>query len=117
MANKIIYWVTTGLFSAIMLFSASMYIFNHEMAIEAFTGLGFPTYLIYPMAIAKLLGLATILTRFNKTLVEWAYAGFVFNALLAASAHLAAGDQQWAGAVMALVFGLISYFTGKKVRG
>ncbi len=42
---------------------------------------------------------------------------FVFNALLAASAHLAAGDQQWAGAAMALVFGLISYFTGKKVGG
>lgn len=117
MATKITYWATTGLLSLLMLFSTSMYLFNHDAIVEAFTNFGYPTYLIYPLATAKILGVITILTRFNKTLVEWAYAGFVFNTLLAASAHMSIGDGEMGGAIMALVFTLISYFTGKKVRG
>ena len=56
------------------------------MVVESFTQLGYPAYLIYPFATAKLLGLVAIWTKKSETLKEWAYAGFTFDFLLAISA-------------------------------
>ncbi|MGK0175882.1 MAG: hypothetical protein ACI9AT_002269 [Ulvibacter sp.] len=111
---KIIHYVSTGLLSALMLFSASMYFFNNADVQMAFTTLGFPTYIIYPLAIAKLLGLVAIWTKKYKSLTEWAYAGFFFNSILAFSAHYMVGDGDFPGALMALAFVLVSYYTYKK---
>jgi cellulose synthase/poly-beta-1,6-N-acetylglucosamine synthase-like glycosyltransferase len=106
--QKIIYYITTGLFSLLMLFSASMYFLKHEHISETFTSLGFPTFIIYPLAIAKLLGLTAIWGNYSKLLKEWAYAGFVFNTLLAFFAHLMAGDgEQW-GAMFAFILIVLS---------
>lgn len=113
---KIAYWVATVLLSLMMVISASMYVFNHKEIETIFTSLGYPTYLIYPLAIAKLLGITILLTRFNKTFVEWAYAGFTLNFLLAVGAHIGISDGEWLGAVLAAVFLTTSYFTGKKIR-
>ena len=115
-ATKIIYWASTGLLTALMLMSVGMYFFNHGEVSETFIKLGFPVFIIYPLAIAKLLGLVAVWTRKSKALVEWAYAGFTFNFLLAFSAHFAIQDNECAPALMALVLLLASYFTGKKVR-
>lgn len=112
--KKLIYWISTGLLTAMMLMSVSMYLFAHDDIVLAFTALGFPTYLIYPLASAKILGLIAIWTSKSNTLKEWAYAGFVFNFLLAASAHLAIGDGEFGGAVMALVLLIVSYVSWKK---
>lgn len=111
--TKIAYWVSTGLLSALMLMSAGMYIFNHEAITGAFTTLGYPTYLIYPLAIAKILGLLAIWVDKSKALKEWAYAGFFFDFVLALAAHIAVGDGEFGGAVMALVLLAISYSTWK----
>ncbi|WP_369073566.1 DoxX family protein [Ancylomarina longa] len=59
-----------------MLISISLYILKHEMVSKTFTHLGFPTFLIYPLALAKLLGLIAILSKKSALLKEWAYAGF-----------------------------------------
>jgi hypothetical protein len=66
------------------------------------------------LAIAKIAGVITLLTRFHSTLKEWAYAGFFFNFLLAAGAHLSAGDGEAGAAFVALVLLLTSYFLEKK---
>ena len=113
--NRIIYWIATGLFSLLMVFSASMYLFTHDIAVENFTRLGFPTYLIYLMAGAKLLGVVALLTGLSTLLKEWAYAGFTFNMLLAVSAHLNAGDGEFAGAALGLVLVLVSYIFYKRI--
>ena len=107
--NKIIYLVSTGLLSANMLLSAGMYFFNHEMVVEMIESLSYPTYIIYPLAIAKILGLVAIWTNKSKTLKEWAYAGFVFDFLLAISAHINSGDGEYVGALVALVLVALSY--------
>ena len=114
-AARIGYYVALGLFTALMLFSIFNYVFNHEAIQEAFSSLGFPTYLIYPLATAKLLGLIAIWTKQSMVLKEWAYAGFVFDTLLAASAHFNAGDGQAGGAIMALALILTAYFLEKKI--
>ena len=107
--NKIIYLIATGLLTANMLLSAVMYIFNHEMAVNMFQSLSYPVYIIYPLAVAKILGLIAIWTNKSKTLKEWAYAGFVFDFLLAISAHINADDGEFVPAVVALVFVTVSY--------
>lgn len=108
--DKILYFIFTGLLSAMMLMSASMYLFNHEMVAGVFTLLGFPTFIIYPLAAAKILGIATLWIRPTKWLVEWAYAGFFFDFLLAMGAHLVVGDGEWAPALAALLLVIGSRF-------
>ena len=114
--NKIIFWIATGLVSALSLLSAGMYLFNYEGVSQIFLSLGFPTFIIYPLAIAKILGVFTILLRKNKTLVEWAYAGFVFDFSLAIGAHLSVGDNEHIPAVVALILISISYIFSKKLN-
>lgn len=91
-----------------------MYIFNHAEVVKTFGTLGFPAYIIYPLAAAKTLGVIAILTGFSKILKEWAYAGFFFNFLLALSAHLNAGDGEFAFALLALSLLFISYVFWKR---
>lgn len=113
--NKIIYWIATGLLSTLMLMSASMYFFKYEMVSQTFLNLGFPVYIIYPLAIAKLLGVIAILTKKSKTLKEWAYAGFFFDFLLALSAHWVINDGEFVPAFVAIVLLIVSYRYDKKV--
>ena len=113
---KIIYYISTGLLTLLMLFSAGMYLFNNAEVAGMFTNFGYPTYIIYPYAIAKLLGLAAIWLIGNKTLKEWAYAGFFFAFILAFFAHVMIGDGEQMGAVLAMVFLITSYVTSKKIQ-
>ena len=114
--TKIIYYVSTGLLTLLMLFSAGMYLFNNAEVAGMFSNFGYPTYIIYPYAVAKLLGLAAIWLIGNKTLKEWAYAGFFFAFILAFFAHVMIGDGEQMGAVLAMVFLITSYVTSKKIQ-
>lgn len=115
---RIIYWIATILLSLLMLFAAFNYIFKHALILDVFAKLGFPAYIIYPLAAAKLLGITAILTKKSRTLKEWAYAGFFFNFILAASAHINANDGiNVAPALVSLVLLAISYFTDRKIYG
>ncbi len=112
--DKIVYWASTGLITVLMLFSAGMYFINYEMVSEVFTSLGYPTYIIYPLAIAKILGLIAIWTKKSQVLKEWAYAGFFFDLVLAGLAHINADDGGFVPALVGLVLLLVSYFSEKK---
>ncbi len=112
--DKIVYWIFTGLLTLLMLFSSGMYIFNHEMVKTFFVQLGYPTYLIYPLATAKLLGLIALWTRKSTTLKEWAYAGFFFDFVLAFAAHLHVEDGGHYTALVAVIVLLGSYIFEKK---
>lgn len=113
--NKLIYWISTGLLSAFMLFNVLAYLLQHSAVTETFTGLGYPAYLIYPLALSKLLGVIAILSRKSKLLKEWAYAGFFFNFLIALSAHLNTGDGLVMISVVALILLLVSRVFEPKV--
>ncbi len=115
--NKIIYWVVTGLFAAFMLMNVVMYVVQNEMVTETFVRLGYPAYIVYPLALAKLLGVIAILTRRSALLKEWAYAGFFFDFVLAAAAHTAVGDGGFVAPLVAIVILLVSRFYEQKVFG
>ncbi len=116
-AKKIIFWVATGLLSLMMLASAGFYIFQYDSARPIFESLHYPAYIIYPLAIAKILGVIAIITNYSKWLKEWAYAGFFYDFLLAASAHYFSGIGNTVPAIAALVLLIVSYILDKKVRG
>ena len=101
--------------SVLMLMTASMYVFRHEMISELFSKLGYPSYIIYPLAIAKTLGIVAILSRKSEFLKELAYAGFFFVFVLALSAHLNVRDGGFAPAAVAIALVVSSYVFGKKV--
>ncbi|WP_075591036.1 DoxX family protein [Labilibacter marinus] len=113
--NRIVYYVSTGLLSLMMLMSAGMYFFNHEMVAATFTNLGYPTYIIYPLAVAKILGVIAIWTKKSKALKEWAYAGFFFDLILAAGAHIAIKDGEFIPAVVVIILLAISYKYDRKL--
>lgn len=112
--DKIIYWAATGLLTLLMLFSVYNYFFNYEAIVGFFKFLGYPTYLVYPLAIAKLLGLVAIHTKLSDTLKDWAYAGFFFDTVLAFYAHYAAGGG-YEMALGGIVFVVVSAIYDKKV--
>jgi hypothetical protein len=107
--QKILFWVSTGLLSALLLFSVSNYVLQNEMIREAFEGFGYPVYMVYPLAVLKVIGLAVLLVPGMSTLKEWAYAAFTINFFLAFFAHYAISDGQWSGAIIALVLLFASY--------
>lgn len=109
--RKIAYYVSTGLLTVLMLFSIQMYVLTHEAAKGAFLALGYPAYLVYPLAAAKALGLAAVWLRKPVLLKNLAYAGFFYNFLLAFGAHLMKGDGQFPPALIALVLLAASYFS------
>ncbi len=114
--QKIIYWAATGLLSLLMLYTAAMYVVKHEALVEVFTKLGYPEYLIYPLAAAKILGIIAILTKKSQFLKNLAYAGFFFDFILAMSAHINAGDGIYVlPAMVCLILLLISYALDKKI--
>ena len=113
--TKIIYYISTGLLTLLMLFSAGMYFFNHAEVAGMFTNFGYPTYIIYPYAIAKLLGIVALWFFSGKVIKEWAYAGFFFAFILAFFAHVMIGDGEQMGAVVAMVLLVTSYVTNKKI--
>ena len=110
---RIVHWVFTGLLSALLLLSATMYLVTHDEVVVVFTMLGFPTWIIYPLAILKILGVVMLLTKFKEWLTEWAYAGILFNVSLGAGAHLAIQDGEQMGAIIGLILVIGSYITWK----
>jgi DoxX-like family len=111
---KIMFWIVTGLMSAMLLMGVSMYILKTDEMKLQFLSLGFPAFLIYILMVAKPLALIAIWTNKIKSIAEWAYAGLTFNLLLAVAAHLNVEDGEQYGAIMVLVLLAISYFLYKK---
>ena len=90
--NKIIYWTTTGLFSAMMGFSAFLYFTSPEVQ-AGFTKMGFQDAFRIELGIAKIIGALVLLLPFFKGSVkEWAYAGFGITLISASILHASAGD-------------------------
>lgn len=113
--TKVIYYAVTGLFTAHMLMTVGMYVFNYSMVSDVFVSLGVPAALIYPLAIAKVLGLIAIWTNKSRLLKELAYGGFAIDFCLAAVAHTLAGDGGGIAPIVALAMVSISFIYHRKL--
>ena len=112
MAQKVTYWVTTGLLAALSVFAAFAYLSGSAQAVEGFAHVGYPQQLRIILGIAKLLGAITLVVPGLVKLKEWAFAGFTFAWISAFVAHYLAkdGPKAFMPLVMLLLLG-ISYVT------
>ena len=93
--DRIIYWTTTGIVSAVMVFSIINFTFLDGFPFPegGFVHLGLPNYFRVELTIAKMLGLAALLIpRVPAKIKEFAYFGFGITLLSAAIAHFSSGD-------------------------
>ncbi len=111
---KIAYWIVKIIFSLMVISAAFAYVFTHAEVAANFTALGFPVFLIYPMAVTKTLGVIGIWQNKSRMLKEWAYAGLTFNFLLAFGAHINVNDGEWFGPIIALVLLIATYQLEKR---
>ncbi|HBC02734.1 MAG TPA: DoxX family protein [Aequorivita sp.] len=115
-AQKTIYWIATGLLSVLFLYSAFMYLTDTAVIEGYYQDYQYPTYLVIPMALAKILAIVFILFRKPKWVMEWAYAGLFFDMVLACFAHYRLNDPDITLPLLGILFLLVSYFFGKTVR-
>ena len=112
MAQKVIFWVVTGLLTVMSLIAGFAYLMGGQQAVEGFKHVGYPQQLRIILGIAKPLGgIVLIIPGFGR-LKEWAYAGFTFACISAFFAHYLAHDGATAFMpLVAIVLLIISYVT------
>ena len=91
------------LLSLMMLASATMYFVKADDITEEFVRLGFPAWVRPLLGVAKVIGVGLLWRSPSAPLRHFAYAGFLFNFILAALAHGYANDDDLAGPMVALV--------------
>lgn len=107
--KRIVYWIATLCLSLAMLASSIGALTQPDSIAEIYQSLGYPIYLIYFVSFAKILGIITLLLNPYRKLVEWAYAGFFFDFLLAFLAHEQVKDgEQWF-VLIPMIFLLVSH--------
>lgn len=115
MNHKIIYQISTWLLFSLLILTGVFYFVFYEKLVVYFKSYGYPIYLIYPLAIAKIIGSIIILYNKHTFLRELAYAGFFFNFILAFFAHVMIGEIDPFPTIFMILL-LVSYFTGNKMQ-
>ena len=120
--TNIIYWVSTIVFAALMIFSAVGGLQPSQQSIQIMhDGLGYPVYFIQFISVAKLLGsIAILIPGFNR-IKEWAYAGLFFDlagAIFSGVASSGKFDPMMLTMAIWILPGILSYyFWHKKMDG
>jgi DoxX-like family len=86
--TKRLYQISLGLFSALFLGSAVFGLVDIQASYDEYRHLGFPGWALYPLSLAKVLGIIAIVSNRSKTLKSFAYAGFLYDLLLALGGHI-----------------------------
>jgi DoxX-like family len=117
-ANKIFYWIFTGIVAAMMYFSTYAYL-TDPMVAQGFHHLGFPDYFRVELGIAKFIGATLLLLPVYNRVKEWTYSAFVVVFISAFIAHTCSGDpiQNRVMPVVMLGFLVGSYITYHKLNG
>ena len=113
------YWVLTGLLAAIMLSASVPDVLRVPLAVGVFMHLGYPSYLLPFIGVAKLLGVLALVAPELPRLKEWAYAGLTFDLIGALYSHLSVGDPlgAWFPAAIALLLVRGSYALHRRLSG
>ena len=115
----IVYWTTTILFAAFMIFSAIPDVLQSAEAVQFMNHLGYPPYFTPFIGVAKIIGsIAILIPTFNR-IKEWAYAGLFFDlagAVYSGVAVSGAFDPMMLTLLAWIVLGIISYVYFHKLK-
>jgi hypothetical protein len=117
--NTILFYISTGLFSAFMLMSAIPNIMSTQDWIDVFNQLGYPLYMLPFIGVAKLLGIVALWVPGFPRIKEWAYAGLFFDLTGAVYSGLSVGGfhPQMLIMLVPYVLGALSYiYHHKRLR-
>jgi hypothetical protein len=116
--NKIIYWTSTGLMSAMMLMSGIMYFVAPEVK-EGMIHLGFPDFFRMELGAVKIVAaIALVLSMIPARITEWAYAGLGIVFISAILAHINVRDSgdKLGGPIFACILLAASYITRMRMQ-
>src|SRR5438046_9661720 len=116
--DRIVYWTTTAIVCAVMIFSIVNFTFIDRFPFPegAFVHLGLPGYFKAELTIAKILGVSALLIPGVPAKIrEFAYFGFAITLISASIAHFSSGDARISvlfiiDPLIFLVFLAVSYF-------
>jgi hypothetical protein len=94
--DTMIYWISTGIVCAVMVFSAVNFNLSNPLGPMkgAFAHLGFPSYFRIELTVAKILGvLALLIPTTPRKIKDFAYSGFAITLISASIAHFSSGDS------------------------
>lgn len=113
------YWILTGLMGAFMLMASIPDLLQLPLAAAIFTHLGYPTYLLPFLGIAKALGVLAVILPGLPRLKEWAYAGLIFDLTGALYSHASVGDppSAWLPSAFGLLLAAGSYAVYRQLAG
>lgn len=115
MLQKIVYWASLAFIIVRVGPGAVQYFIDPDKFGGFFETLGFPMWVMYVLGVFKILGILVLLFVRWGSLKEWAYAGFMFNFLLALGAYLAQDQGKGWGLVILLVVLFLNYFVGRRL--
>jgi hypothetical protein len=111
--DKIIYWIATGLVSLAMLLSSFMYLSGNPKVDEGLKLLGFPSYMVLFLGLAKLSAAITLVIPKVEKVKEWAYAGLAFIFIGAIWSHLSTSTPFVGALVLLVILGISYWFRGR----
>lgn len=106
--TNVIYWVFTGLMTALLGLGSVFDAISAPEAVAHVTQLGYPAYLVPFLGVAKLVALVVILIPGFPRLKEWAYAGLVIDVVGAMYSHIAVGEAPGTWAPISVILLLIT---------
>lgn len=108
---NVIYWISTGLFAALMTLSAVGGLIPNPQSTTMMQHIGYGPHILPFLSVAKILGVIALLVQRFPLLKEWAYAGFAFDMLGAMYSFIAVGDPvgSWAPIFIGLALLAVSY--------
>ena len=109
---KIIYWISTGLFSAFILITAIPYLTSGKDVIQLLHyQLGYPDYIIPFVGTAKIIGSIILVLPGLVRIKEWAYVGLMLDLTGALYSLLMIGEgiQAVIGMGIPIIVGAVSY--------
>jgi uncharacterized membrane protein YphA (DoxX/SURF4 family) len=109
---NILYWTTTGLFAAMMLFSGITNLLGIPDAVAMIVDhLHYPPYFMYFLGLAKVVGAVGLLVPGFPRTKEWAYAGFFFDLVAAMWSLVSVSDpvSHWLPIVLFIAVLFVSY--------
>ena len=119
---KIIYYASTGILCAVMLFSIINFTFidHYPFAEGAFKHLQLPFYFKIELTVAKSLGLlALLIPTIPNKIKEFAYFGFAITLISGTIAHASIGDAFFPFVIdptLFLIILIVSYVYHNKIR-
>ncbi|RYE21500.1 MAG: DoxX family protein [Sphingobacteriales bacterium] len=116
--TRIIYWIVTILFAAVMFGSAIPDLLSQPVALQGFKEMGYPAYLTTFLGAAKMLGVIALFVPGFPRVREWAYAGLIFDLAGATYSVASIGKEfaMWSPMLVFIALGFTSFALYRKLR-